>query len=337
MPPLAYMKATYDSWAWKRVRVVAMPLPPIKVHSLLYRADSFASATFDREFDLDGGDPLLSGASETFRAISVVPSHSGPAVLISLKLSDLIGFDETDGHLTVHRRSCCASVSYQIKHSLDYGKLDYAHNVVLKRLNFSSSCNPGSHLVAPNAPHLTALLQYAASPYSSIGSQQRLGGLEYLSPDEGRVLFPTFDFSANGLLDQYIATCTVRPEVKYCLTSSGIGEWTVPYLTTLRRNRYLMENPDYAERLPPIVSPSQENGRKYEDDPHRGGSSNPVQEERNRDRCQDSTSADQGCTTGLGCQEVGGQTQDQECQPQGQPSQNLSEDSGRDTDREPTL
>lgn len=243
MTPLTYMKATYEAWAWKRVRIVALPLPPVQVHGLIYRPDSFASNTFDKEFDM--GESCGSH-TDKFRAVDVVPSPSGPAIIISLRLGNLISFDNTEGTLTVLRDSCCATVTYQTKLGLKIdggvGRADHAINVSLKHLNFSSSCNPGSHIVVPDAPYLSALLQYAGSP-SEFGDRERhqiIKNLSFYRPDEAKALFPGFDFSPNQAIDRYIASCAVNPDVKFYHTSSGIGEWVIKYLRQMRLNRLAM-------------------------------------------------------------------------------------------------
>ena len=276
MNSLDYMKATWEEWSYRRVRIVAIPLPPIAIKGLIYSPDCFQSDTFDNTYDCK--DNIRGRDTTCYRSIDIVPSKIGPAILISIRLKDLVGFDARLGTLNVQRDAICASVTYQTKYDLATGKdiperkLDYAYAVKLEALNFQRSCNPGSHLVVPNAPYTSAILQYAASPQATENENSKIiKDLHFVSPDEARALFPEFDFSANIEIDQYIATCAVQPEVKYYHRSTGVGPWVVPYLQKLRLNRISMEEPGYVEkRLTSTNRPSEEDGRLVGYDPYRG-------------------------------------------------------------------
>jgi hypothetical protein len=292
MGVLGHMQATFEEWGERKVRLLSIPLPPIAIRGLVYRPDAFASSTFDNTQDLND---TIGKATTAYKTVAVRPTKNGPAILIVTKLKELIQFDSGTGFLTVQRRSVCASVSYQVKFDLKDGRgnpLDYAHNVTLKALNFSASCNPGSHLVVPDAPYLSALLQYAASPKEGGSNSKIIKRVTYLTPDEGVAAFLGYDFSANRSVDGYIASCAAHPGVRYHHNSEGVGDWVVGYLNRLRHNRYTLEGivppkePDNeftTSGLPIILDPSQENGRGNGDGADRGRLGHPIREERDQD------------------------------------------------------
>lgn len=252
MNPIQWMSETYDRYKDLKVCLIAIPLPPVHVRGLIYRTDSFSSKTFDMGFELN--DKM--SVADTYRAASIAPSQFGPAVLLTLKVNSLIGFDQ-NGFLVVHRSSCCATVSYAVRHSLKDGtgnRWDYADYVTLDNINFSRSCNPGSHISVPKAPYLTSLLQYASAPDGGRhGGHEVLKDFVYLSPDQAEALFPDWDFSANAGIDHWLSMCATQPKVRFTNSMVGLGDWTVPYLRQLRTNPLRMEEPGYGENRLTLV------------------------------------------------------------------------------------
>lgn len=272
MSPKQWMDRTFERYRYLRVRVISIPLPPVHVHGLIYTPDCFASKTFDKTFPINSFREF--GLGEC-RAVSMAPSQSGPAILMTLCLGDLIGYD-AEGYLTVTRSSCCATVSYAVKHSLRDSRgqmFDYADFVTLDNLNFSRSCNPGSHITVPKAPFLTSLLQYDSAP---VGDGTRMfhrdDNLVYLPPEQGEMLFPNWDYEVNTEIDEYLSKCAVRSGVRYKSNLSGIGEWVVPYLFRLRTNHLRLENGHGEQRLTIPDHQGQEDGRGTGQDPDRGRS-----------------------------------------------------------------
>lgn len=260
MTPTEWMKRTYELYQYKTVRVISIPLPPIHVKGLIYRPDSFASKTFDNVFDTYGSK---------YRSASVTHTPFGPAVLMTLPLEELIGYDQNTGFLTVHRASCCATVTYSLKMGLKENgeKYDFAWNVVLDGLSFAGrSCNPGSHTLVPRAPHLTALIQYANAPEGYGFGVQTFQ--QYLEPEMGERLFPEWNFDGNAAIDAWIAKCTVDNNVRLKENTVGIGLWAIPFLRQLRINKLLMEESNYGTGI--VDHPSQEDGRGVGSSPDRG-------------------------------------------------------------------
>lgn len=236
MDPGEYMRATFETYKYNRILLIAAPLPPVKVRGLIYMPDCFASKTFQAQYDQKDG----LGKQYSYKVLGAVPSENGPAILISIELGNVIGFNA--GILTVLRQSICASVSYWTRRGLRDSKgerADYAIDVSLDNLNFNSSCNPGSHVVVPMAPHLTALLQYATSP-DDAGKCTIIKNLSYMAPERGMALFPEIDFGRNVVVDNYIATCAVDPRVRYGVECPGVQAWAAPCLLRLRLNRLQM-------------------------------------------------------------------------------------------------
>lgn len=258
MNPKEWMDQTWKKYRDLTVRLVSIPLPPLHVKGLIYRPDCFASKTFDKVFTLSH--------ERVYRAASVTPSPYGPAVLLSLSLGELIGHDD-EGYLTVVRSSCCATVSYAVKHNLRDGKgqiWDYADAVTLDNINFTRSCNPGSHISVPRAPFLSALLQFDSAPDGGrTYGHDTLGSFHFLAPSEAEILFPGWDFRVNEYVDTWLGMCAAKKGVKFKNEMAGLGEWSVPYLRQLRTNYLRMQDSNYGQQSviqSAILSPQQVEG-----------------------------------------------------------------------------
>jgi hypothetical protein len=231
MQILDWMRRTFADWGDRTVKVICMPLPPSPVRSLIYMPDCFTSKTFDNVFDRD----------RQFRAVSMEATERGPAILAVVKLKDLISFDKDHGFLTIENATCCATISYYV--ICEENGLTYANEVSLDSLAMpTGSCHPGSHYVIPDAPYLTAILQYAQAPEREY--QGRRGGwhhnkqleIVYAAPDEGKAIFPQHDYHCNRIVDSYVARCAVHKDVSFARIDGAIGKWAWPFLKGLRRN-----------------------------------------------------------------------------------------------------
>jgi hypothetical protein len=199
--------------------------------------DSFTSKTFDHTFS----------RSSEFKVVTVMPSVLGPAILAYIKLGELVRYDDQTGVLEVFRSTCCASVSFYPMFESEDGV--YADDVQVDSLNMMGrSCHPGSHFVAPNAPMLTALLQYAQAPsMEEKYAEGRTSLITYMAPNQAGSLFPACDFTVNSEIDEYIGKCVIDPKVIYCKVGSGLGEWSKPYLRVMRNNLLRMEDLDHEQ------------------------------------------------------------------------------------------
>lgn len=225
---LEFMTATYPMAASLMVRVVAIPIPPAPVNGVSYLPQAFASVGYDSDYEVS--------SKVTVYANDFSLKH-GPVVLFSTPLSELIGFHSKTGRLTITASAFCANVSYYLR---EYNGANYGDAVVINRLSFvGKSCNPGSHFVVPGAPTLTALLQYNQAPSLSdkIREETFYSGYKYLTPDEGAALFPDWTWGSNSRVEEYIQKCWVG-DVSYFNTFGGLGEWSQPFLRTLRLNAF---------------------------------------------------------------------------------------------------
>src|ERR1700752_4084365 len=100
MNPHDFMEKTYELYAEKFVRLVAIPLPPAPVRGTIFLPQAFASRAYDYEFEVD----------DHIRVVSAdFTKEFGPALLVMIKLKDLIHYDG-DGYLTVDTSTFCAQV-----------------------------------------------------------------------------------------------------------------------------------------------------------------------------------------------------------------------------------
>lgn len=227
MKPSQWMKKTYENYSYRRVKVVVFPTPPTPVDNTIFMPDSFSSKTFDKT-DM-----------RKLQMISIVPTVYGPAVLSYLRLSDLLHNEK--GLLDVNNATCCASVTFTVL--FDGNGLRYADRTNIDNLMLiSRSCHPGSHMVVPMAPYLSALLQYAAAPHKDEKSRSSNLALTFVSPQEAGALFPGYDFSDNIELDRYVSRCTIDPKSSFFKSGAGLGKWSDWYIRRLRRNILAMED-----------------------------------------------------------------------------------------------
>ena len=237
LEPITWMKRTFEKYRDLTIRLVCLPLPPTPVRGVMYMPDSFSAKSFDTTFDRSNG----------FNAVTTTLSRLGPAVLAYIKLRNLIAFGE-DGLLRVEKSTCCATVSYNILR--DTQKCEYATETVIDNLNMMSrSCHPGSHYVVPQAPYLTAFLQYAQAPENSDGAQRDGNSLEvvYMTPEEAEILYQDVNFSQNAKIDSYIRSCVIDTSISFLRTKGGLGRWSTGFLATLRRNILEMEGSSYEQ------------------------------------------------------------------------------------------
>ena len=229
---------------YMRVKVVMLPLPPTPVDGMIYLDDAFVSKSFDSGFD----------RPESVRVEKTIPTEFGPAILGSIKINDLMEIFSSKAlyepirdvglyppvagerpKISIKRATLCAtSSSYQ---QTIHGT-EYAIDITLDGIRLCHrSCHPGSHIVVPNAPFLTALLQYSsAREFGELNDNDRdFTKYNYLSPEQGAALFPYIDFSKNLYIDQYIGECTTDSDLRMYKVI-GLGQWAQPYLKRLRIN-----------------------------------------------------------------------------------------------------
>jgi hypothetical protein len=121
----------------------------------------------------------------------------------------------------------------------DRNGLRYADKTDINNLELiNRSCHPGSHMVVPMAPYLSALLQYAAAP--RIGEKSL--ALRFLSPQHAEVLFSDYDFTDNIELDRYVSRCTIDPKSSFFRRNAALDKWSDWYIRRLRRNIIAMED-----------------------------------------------------------------------------------------------
>lgn len=201
MQPNAILDLVDPNWDAIKVLVIAFPVPPIfPVYtwdaggSVIYPVDGWASDAID-----DGID-LLSSENQHV-ALTGKMTPMGPAFLMQYHLDQLVNNNGSDyaGLEGFSLQTYCASTSFAVK----YKKLDdvyYANRATLTGFTpISRSCHPGSHLVAPQAPRLTAFMQLGNT---------HVGDFMLTSPSEAELLFPDVDFSCNTRADelfQYLA------------------------------------------------------------------------------------------------------------------------------------
>lgn len=222
-----------ESYAEKYLKLVVFPTPPVPVRDFMFMPDSFKSKTFD-----DGAEDRFDKSDE-FKPVAMLPTHWGPAVLARIKLRYLIGV--SDGFLSVHHATCCASVTFAVLCEGD--GVSYADKTTLNGLMLvGRSCHPGSHFVVPDAPYLTSMFHYALAPTVKEKYMVRPVGngvlerFTYMCPDEAMLLFPEYDFSSNLEIDMFLSKCIISPSVAYHKINSGMGDWAKPYIRKIRRN-----------------------------------------------------------------------------------------------------
>jgi hypothetical protein len=232
-----FVTETYEKYRDKTIRLVAIPVPPVPVKGVIFKPDSFSSKSYDGNHEI----------YETEHDEKVVSSHwteHGPALLVYLPLKTLIKITP-EGYLTVDVSTFCATISYLTfeKHGITYAK-----DATLDCLSLiARSCHPGSHYTVPQAPYLTALLQFAQAPnIDEDNNRERERSLEinqhYLSPWEAEMIFPTVPWDKNKEIDEFISKCVVN-DVSFFKTFGGPGQWSIPYLRTLNRNRFNFSKP----------------------------------------------------------------------------------------------
>jgi hypothetical protein len=234
MNPLEWMKQSWESVRHKTVKVINIPAPPTPVKGVIYMPSCWASKTYDQQFDRD-----------EYKVITMEHTKYGPAVLMYMQLEQLIGFSDDNSHnglLIANHSTCCATISAADLYSNSDG-LVYVDEAVLDQLvMMERSCHPGSHYIVPQAPYLTAFLQYAQAPQIR---EERPITIQYLTPEDGEKLFPYCKFDSNTELDAYVRRCAISLDVSFFNTTGGLGKWSLPLLRELRRNQILMEGVDH--------------------------------------------------------------------------------------------
>lgn len=260
MTPTEWTKTTWDDWADKTVRAICFPLPPapigVDTRRIIYMPDSFTSKTYD----------FIKTVS-SYEVISIVPSEYGPAVLAYVPLFAFVRL-VGNGLVMANRSTFCASVSAYRK---TIGKHRYAFEADLNDLTLRlASCNPMSHYVVPEAPHLTALLQQAqASEHDRIE-------MAYVSPFDLAIggLFPDCRFDRNREVDSYLSRCVLNQSIPLRCGSTGVLPWARPYVRRMRQNLIDIQEHDYgswSEREDDLFGGSgQENGGATEFRAERG-------------------------------------------------------------------
>jgi hypothetical protein len=110
---------------------------------------------------------------------------------------------------------------------------------------FTSSCNAASHVSVPNAPHLTAYLQFAKAPDADDQIKAKVVEcFNFVDPDTAGAIYPDIDFSLNSKADLFIRTCPAGDEVRVRGDLSALGAWARPYLRRLRVNQILPDSPE---------------------------------------------------------------------------------------------
>ena len=251
-----------DEW----VKVICFPLTPVTVRGLMFMPDSFSH--------IEGS---LYDSTGEFKAVAARWHQYGPAIYGRVKLGQLISYN-TNGVLTVDCSTCCAGVSYKILCESD--GVEYVDMVTIDRLNLiARSCHAGSHFVVPEAPHLTALLQWAQSPDNN-GETTRTRSLlssPYLRPEDGKIVFPEVNFDSNKEIDKFIRMCACNDKVSCHTVAAGLQEWAIPFLRTLRQNKIQWEEGLHGKLYIPAEQ-GQKDGGSAEANPLVGGNSILIEE-----------------------------------------------------------
>jgi hypothetical protein len=250
------MDNVWPSFAEIPVRVISLPLPPVKTRNgTIYMPDAFTSKSFDRSFN----------RSKEFDVISMIHSEYGPAILAEVPLRVLISYTDK-GIIEGKDVTICAKVSYY--NFVEENGIQFVDKIDIENLNLiHSSCHPGSHFVVPQAPHLTSILQYSQSSYRDVSPD-----VLYVSPDDGEKLFPQWTWKMNSVVDNFVRSCVIENNVSYFKLSGGLGKWASPILRNMRNNALKTKEEFHAS-----LWYSQIHGRKSQEN---GGilasSSNPI-------------------------------------------------------------
>lgn len=244
-----YKQLPLEDFVQKELNVIAIPLPPSPVGGLLYDPGCYTSDTFDKIFEHEN---ILS--SKDFECVAMTPTNQGPVFFMKIPIKHLL---KLQYDLKIKRNlieviysAFCASIEIDIlniQHDFPLGDKaahieGYANKVRLTSMRLSGrSCHGGSHLIVPNAPHITALLQNRSAPDNS--DESRVAG-RYGRPFEEEVshIFPTASWGNNHIYDQIISegfVCnggTNSAELTIFSKKECIGDWAIPYLRKLARN-----------------------------------------------------------------------------------------------------
>jgi hypothetical protein len=225
------------------VRLVAIPVPPTTVQGIIFDPESYSSKVIDT---WKSGEEMVSGMK---MVTSFFDPQLGPVFLVSTKLRHLLTMHdgaklEPSSRFGIEAATFCGSVSFW---NVDLEGDTYADGVQLDRVQtVGSSCHPGSHYSIPRAPYLTALLQFNQGATVDPGNRgaetaekrsMALDGFEYLDPDSAELLFPTVSWECNRIADDFVSKLPFQ--VWPAQIIGGPGAWVYPYLTQLRRNKFL--------------------------------------------------------------------------------------------------
>ncbi len=224
-----FYRQMLDNHGGRLVKIVALPLPPCPAHGVIYMPDSFTSKSFD-------GIPTFQSSHHQLQVLSCKRTEYGPAILAFVRLCDLIDFNSRTGYLNCKKIAICARVSYRILCEDNYFTM--ADDISLESVDFGgSSCHPGSHIVIPKAPHLTAMAQYHKSPHrGELDNISELEVIQYMDPTACELEFSEIDFSMNSVVDALISRCLISPTVSAYDVFGGLGEWAAPFLKGMRKN-----------------------------------------------------------------------------------------------------
>lgn len=232
------MQKIWPIWADFDVKLLVVALPPTNDgRGNIYEPDSFASNVLDAKFDHNLDFDIL--------GCKVSPIY-GPVVVAQCKLERLFSVNYL-GHLHADSNAVCASIN--AVNLIETNGVTYADKVTIKRFNFGGSCHPSSHYVVPEAPHISALLQYKKAPKleqlsnsNKVCELQCLDDLakkmiiDFMTPDEGQDLFPFENWGLNGAIDSLVKRLPCEATTSFYNTLGGLREWAAEPLKMMRRN-----------------------------------------------------------------------------------------------------
>jgi hypothetical protein len=232
------MQKIWPIWADFDVKLLVVALPPTNDgRGNIYEPDSFASSVLDVKFDHSLAFDVL--------GCRISPIY-GPVVTAQCKLERLFSIDGL-GNLHPKTNAVCASIN--AVNLIEANGVTYADKVTIKGFNFGGSCHPSSHYVVPEAPHISALLQYQKAPklnhYTGSGSSWDATNLDdlakkmiidFMTPDEGQDLFPFENWGLNGAIDSLVKRLPCEATTSFYNTLGGLREWAAEPLKMMRRN-----------------------------------------------------------------------------------------------------
>ncbi len=220
-----------DTFGDNEVKGILLPLPPAEAKQVVYMPDCFESKNFDEKNSIDHH-------GHSIKVLGVKPTDFGPAFLFKLKLRDILRINEYSdriGDVEAKIDAACASVSFHEFMRDDEG-LIYADRCVINSLSWGGSCNGGSHVVFPLAPHLTSITQ-RQKDYGKMDLFEQQ--LIFADPFESEDFFPEETFGSNKWVDDKVGLLYVTKDLGKNLNK--LGQWALSYLAKMDNNIFNLE------------------------------------------------------------------------------------------------